>query len=914
MKGRHISTFSAAVACAVVVATAALAAHAGAAGARVVRAGVEARAPQSGLPPLIDRELFFGNPEISGATLSPDGQYIAFRKPWNGTLNIWVKETRESFDQAKRVTAETRRPIPAFFWSRDSKFILFVQDQGGDENYNVYAVNPGESVAAGKDVPNARNLTEAKGARAMIYDVPKHTPDLIYVGLNDRDPAWHDLYEVKVSTSERKLLRKNTDKIAGWMMDLAGKLRLATRTADNGDTEILRVTDAGFEQVYSCTVFETCGPLQFHRDNTRVYMITNHGQADLIRLVLFDPQTKKEELVESDPQNQVDFGGAIFSEKTDALVATSYVGDTRRMYFRDKAYGADYEQIKKKLPGKEISFGGSTADERKWMIIASGDTEPGERHLYDRDTKTLTKQYRAFEKLPRQDLATMKPIRYKSSDGLEVPAYLTLPKGVPAKNLPLVVVPHGGPWARDTFGYNAMAQFFANRGYAVLSPNFRGSTGYGEKFLNAANNEWGGKMQDDITWGVKHLVAEAVADPKRVSILGGSYGGYATLAGVAFTPDVYAAAVSIVGPSNLLTLLESIPPYWEAGRKMFHMRMGDPTTPEGKKQLERQSPLFSAARIKTPLLVVQGANDPRVKKAESDQIVIALRDRGFPVEYMVAPDEGHGFARPVNNMAMYAAIEKFLAKHLGGRYQEAMTPEVATRLTEITVDPKTVTLTKAIDSASVKAPEPSQPLEAASASYSVTISLAGQSMKMESTNTVTEAGNTWVVTETMKTPQGEVSDASVLDKTTLTSRSREIRQGPLAIKIAFGADKATGTMAMGGPEKPIAADTGGALFADGAAAFRSIATLPLKEGYSTTFRNFDVQKQKAALKQAKVSGVEDVTVPAGTFKAWKVEIKSAEGEPGEQTVWIDTASRRIVRMSATLPQMGGAISTSELTK
>lgn len=900
MTAPHISRFAAALTGAVVLGGAILAG--------------QAAAPQSGLPPLIDRELFFGNPEISGATLSPDGKYIAFRKPWNGTLNIWVKQTAEPFDRAKRVTAETRRPIPAFFWSRDSKFILFVQDQGGDENFNVYAVNPGEPAAAGKDVPGARNLTDAKGARALIYDVPKHSPDVIYVGLNDRDPSWHDLYEVKVSTGERKLLRKNTEKISGWMMDLTGKLRLATRTADNGDTEILRVTDAGFEPVYNCTVFESCGPLQFHRDNARMYMVTNRGEPDLMRLVLFDPQTKKEELVEADPQNQVDFGGAVFTEKTDELVATSYVGDTTRMYFRDKAFGADYQEIRKKLAGKEVAIGGSTADDRKWMIIASGDTEPGERHLYDRDTKTLTRQYRAFETLPRQDLAAMKPIRYKSSDGLEVPGYLTLPKGVAAKNLPLVVVPHGGPWARDTFGYTAMAQFFANRGYAVLRPNFRGSTGYGEKFLNAANNEWGGKMQDDITWGVKHLVSEGIADPKRVGILGGSYGGYATLAGVAFTPDVYAAAVSIVGPSNLLTLLESIPPYWEAGRKMFHMRMGDPTTPEGKKQLERQSPLFSAARIKTPLFVVQGANDPRVKKAESDQIVVALRDRGFPVEYMVAPDEGHGFARPVNNMAMYAAIEKFLAKHLGGRYQETMTPEVATRLKEITVDPKTVTLTKAIDSTSVKPPVPSQPLEVSPSSYNVTISLAGQSMKMESSNTVTEAGDTWLVTETMKTPQGDVSDASTLDKATLAVRSREIKQGPMAIKIAFDGSKAAGTMAMGGPEKPITADTGGALFADGAAAFRSVAALPLNEGYSTTFRNFDVQKQKTSMKLAKVSGVEEVTVPAGTFKAWKVEIKPADGDPGDQTVWIDTTSRRVVKIAATLPQMGGAIATMELTK
>jgi dipeptidyl aminopeptidase/acylaminoacyl peptidase len=782
-----------------------------------------------GLPPLIDRELFFGNPEISTGTISPDGRYIAFRKPWNETMNIWVKGVAEPFAQAKRLTAETRRPIPAFFWSRDSKYILFVQDQAGDENFNVYAVNPADAPDAGTQVPKARNLTDAKNARAEIYDVPRHSPDIIYVGLNDRDAAWHDLYEVKISTGERKLLRKNTDKIAGWVIDRLGKPRLAVRTADNGDTDILKVTGAGFEKVYSCTVFETCNPLQFHTDNARVYMETNHGEPDLTRLVLFNPDTKQEEVVESDPRKEVDFGGAIFSEKTDELVGTIYVGDRTRTYFRDTSYEADYDQIKKKLPNREVTIAGATADDRKWMIVANGDTEPGERYIFDRDAKSLTKQYQVFEKLPRQSLASMKPIRYKSSDGLEIPAYLALPKGPAPKNLPLLVIPHGGPWARDTFGYNPLTQFFANRGYAVLMPNFRASTGYGKKFLNAGNNEWGGLMQDDITYGVKHLVGQGIADPKRVAILGGSYGGYATLAGVAFTPDLYSAAVSIVGPSNLLTLLESIPPYWEAGRKMFYMRMGDPTTAEGKKQLERQSPLNSAAKIKTPLLVVQGANDPRVKKAESDQIVIALRDRKFPIEYIVAPDEGHGFQRPVNNMAMYAAIEKFLWKHVGTRYQESLPREVSTRLREITVDPATVKLTKPVDSTSVTMPVVSQPLEIAPATYNVTIALNGQSMKMESTSTVTDAGGTLTVTETMKTPQGDASDVSAIDKTTLAVRTREIKQGPMSVTLAFDGGKATGTAAMGGPAQPISMDTGGPLFADGPAAFRSVAALPLQQ-------------------------------------------------------------------------------------
>lgn len=646
---------------------------------------------------LLDRELFFGDPEISGAQISPDGKFVAFIKPLNGTRNVFVKRTEEPFDAARPVTNDQQRPIPSFFWSRDGKYILFVQDAAGDENFNVYAVDPAAAPPAGAQIPEARNLTEARGVRAVIYAVPKTDTDLIYVGLNDREAAWHDLYRVRISTGARELVRLNTERISEWIFDTQDRLRLATRTADNGDTEMLRVDASEFEQIYTCSVFETCAPVRFHKDGRRVYLLTNKGDADLLTLVLFDVETRQEEIVETDPLGRVDFENPLFSELTDELIATTYQDERRRTYWKDKSFASDHEWLTEQLPGKEIAFASGTRDERLWMISVYSDTEPGERYLFNRDTKQLTFQYRAFEKLPREALADMRAVRYKSSDGLEIPAFLTLPKGVAAKNLPALVVPHGGPWHRDSWGYQPHVQFLVNRGYAVLSPNFRGSTGYGKKFLNAGNKEWGQKMQDDVTYGVRYLVAEGIADPTRVGILGGSYGGYATLAGVAFTPDLYAAAVSIVGPSNLITLLESLPPYWEAGRKIFHARMGDPTTPEGKAQLVRQSPLNSADKIKTPLLVIQGQNDPRVKKAESDQIVIALRDRGFPVEYLNAPDEGHGFARPVNNMAVWAASEKFLAKHIGGRYQETMKPEVATRLMEITVDPKTVTLAREAD-------------------------------------------------------------------------------------------------------------------------------------------------------------------------------------------------------------------------
>ena len=865
-----------------------------------------------GPPPLLDRELFFGNPEIAGAQLSPDGQFVAFLKPWKDTRNIYVKKTGEAFDKARLVTTETKRPIPAFFFSRDSKLILYVKDKDGDENFNVWAVDPSAPNAAGSEAPPSRNLTDAKGARAFIYARPKKSADTIYVGLNDRDAAWHDVYKVTISTGQRELVRKNTERIADWGFDLDGQLRLATRVADNGDTEILKVEPEGFKKVYSCTVFETCGTDRFHKDGRRVYMQTNQGDVDLTRLVLFDPETAKEELVESDPVNRVDFGSAIFAEATDELVGTSYEDERVRLYFRDKGWEADYKLLQGKFPGKDITLGSSTADDRVMLITVNSDTDPGERYIFDRNTKKLALQYKVRERIPREHMASMKAVRYPSSDALEIPAFLTLPKGVPAKNLPAIVLPHGGPWARDSWGFNDLAQFMANRGYAVLQPNFRGSTGYGKKFLNAGNKQWGDKMQDDVTWGVKYLVAQGIADPKRTGIMGGSYGGYATLAGVAFTPDVYGAAVAIVAPSNLITLLDSIPPYWESIRLLFYERMGNPNTPEGKAQLVRQSPLTSAGKIKTPLLVAQGANDPRVKKAESEQIVVALRDRGFPVEYILAPDEGHGFARPVNNMALWATSERFFAKHLGGRFQEEMTPEVGKRLSELVVDPKTVVLTKPVETASVGVPKVAFPWTAGKASYSGKIEAGGQTIPLSTTQTIEEQGGNWVVTGTAKMPMGDTVDITTLDKATLVPRKRSIKQGPAAIELTFADGKATGTVAMGGEPKPLSVDLGGDLFADGVGANEAIASLPLAPGFSATYRNFDVRQQKVQMKQARVTGAESVTVPAGTFEAWKVEIASAEGEPGQTTIWVAKDSRKVVKLSATLPQMGGAVVTSEL--
>jgi len=641
-------------------------------------------------PPLVDRNAFFGEVQISGAQVSPDGKWLTFLKPYKGVRNIWIKRAGAPFSDARPISADAKRPIPQYFWSRDSKYVLYVQDHGGDENFNVYAIEPGAASDPATGLPPTRALTDMQKVRVEVYAVPKSKPDILYIGLNDRDPRYHDLYELRISTGEKRLLRQNNDQIEAWDFDHDGELRIAQRTTPAGDTEIMRVDPAGFTPLYSCTVLETCGIAGFDADNSHAYLVTNKGALDLTELDSLDLKTGAVTKIESDPEGRVDLDGVETSEVDYRILFTAYEDARERRYFRDKAFGRQYAWLQSKLPGMDVDFGSRTADENVWVVVARSDVEPGAVYLWNRSAGALALQYRVRDEIPRDALSSRQPFSFASSDGLKIPGYLTLPKGLEPKNLPLIVLPHGGPWARDSYGFDGFAQFLANRGYAVLQPNFRGSTGYGKAFLNAGNGQWGRKMQDDLTWGVKALVAQGVVDPKRVGIFGGSYGGYATLAGVAFTPNVYAAAVAYVAPSNLITLLDAIPPYWEAGRKQMYTRMADPTTPDGKALLVAESPLTDAKAIVTPLMVVQGRNDPRVNVRESSQIVAAVRDNGRPVEYLVAPDEGHGFARPINNLALVAEMEKFFATYLGGRYQHDVPADVAAQIKLLTVDPKTV--------------------------------------------------------------------------------------------------------------------------------------------------------------------------------------------------------------------------------
>jgi len=624
---------------------------------------------------LIDRELFFGNPALASPQVSPDGRWIAFMKEREGILNLHLVGWGEKLEKARALTAEKSRPPAGFSWTRDSRYLLVAQDSGGDENYRLRRLDLSEPADPATGLPVAQELPIKKGARAMVMALPKGKPNEALLQVNERDEKYFDVERLDIGTMQRTTVWENREGCADLVVDLDGTLRLATRMTKDGGTELMRVEGKKLSKpILKVSWQEAMGGFTFRPGNRSAYLETNVGEGDLSYLAEIDPKSGALKRLESDPLGRVDLSRAAFSEATDELVGTVYFDDRKRNYWKDRGFEEDFLFLRKRFLNQEVGLADMSGDDGKWLVLISGDTDPGTYYLFDRASKEVLLFGALRPDLPKEKLAPMTSIRYRSSDGLEIPGYLTLPNGKEAKQLPLLVMPHGGPWARDYWGYNGTAQFFANRGLAVLQPNFRQSTGYGKKFYAAGRHEWGDKMQDDLTWGVKDLVAKGIVDPKRVAIYGGSYGGYAALAGLAFTPEVYAAGASFVGPSNLFTLLNSIPPYWESVRRQFDYFVGDPKSPEDAERMRRQSPLFSVEKMKAPLMVVQGANDPRVKQAESDQIVGAYRKRGQAVEYLVAADEGHGFARPDNRLAAMLALERFLHRHVGSEV-EKMAPK-----------------------------------------------------------------------------------------------------------------------------------------------------------------------------------------------------------------------------------------------
>jgi dipeptidyl aminopeptidase/acylaminoacyl peptidase len=614
---------------------------------------------------LIPREILFGNPDKASARISPDGKRLSYLAPVEGVLNVWVGPVDDPA-QAKPVTKDAKRGIRSYFWAYTNKHILYMQDTDGDENWHIYRVD--------LETDKVTDLTPLKKVAAQIENVSDRFPNEILVGLNDRDEQVHDIHRVNLLTGERTLVQKNPG-FVGFVTDDDYKVRFGISYGPTGSTILEPDGKDGWKEFLSIpsTDMMTTSPVDFDKTGQVLYLIDSRKR-NTSALKTLDLKSGKETVVAE--HDKADIGGAMIhpTEKNIQAVSHNYLKTEWKVL--DPAVEADFEYLKTVADG-ELTVSSRSHDDKKWIVAYLMDNGPVRYYLYDRDAKKAKFLFTNRKDLQDLKLARMHPVVIKARDGLELVSYLTLPvesdsdgNARPDVPLPMVLNVHGGPWARDGWGYDPEHQWLANRGYAVLSVNFRGSTGFGKEFLNAGDKEWAGKMHTDLLDAVNWAVEQKIADRKKVAIMGGSYGGYATLVGLTFTPDVFACGVDIVGPSNIITLLKTVPAYWMPFMPVLKQKVGDPATEEGRKFLEERSPLTHVEKIARPLLIGQGANDPRVKQAEADQIVKAMQDKKIPVCYVLYPDEGHGFARPENRLSFNAVTEAFLAQHLGGRYQK----------------------------------------------------------------------------------------------------------------------------------------------------------------------------------------------------------------------------------------------------
>jgi dipeptidyl aminopeptidase/acylaminoacyl peptidase len=612
---------------------------------------------------LIPRQVLFGNPERVAPQLSPDGSRLAWIAPHNGVLNVWLTAISPDggidLAAAKLVTDDTDRGIRTFAWAHDNRHLLYLQDTGGDENWRLYDVD--------LDAMERRDLTPFDGVQTQLVAMEPEFPTELLVGLNKDNKELHDVYRLDLVTGKLTKEVENPGYL-GWVADSRLVVRAAFEPAPDGSLRMLVRDDAADEWRVLLEVPAddalTTEVVGFSADGKSLLMITSLG-AETARLVSVNLASGEREVLAADPVSDV--SDVRISPVTRQPQIVTFNKDRSDYLVLDPSAADDLAAIRALNPGDPMFTNGDDADEH-WLVAFSNDDGPVHYYAYDRASLTGTFLFEHQPELARYQLSHMEPFEYQARDGLTIHGYATFPPDGPRTGLATVLYVHGGPWARDAWGYNASAQWFANRGYLCLMVNYRGSTGYGKAFINAGDREWGAKMQDDLTDAVAHAIGQGWSDPKRIAIFGGSYGGYAALAGAAFTPDVYRCAVDLVGPSNLKTLIETIPPYWAPMVAQFHRRVGDPA--KDVEFLWSRSPLSRVDQIKIPMLIAQGANDPRVKQAESEQIVAAMRAAGVEHEYMLFPDEGHGFAKPENRMIFYAAAERFLARYLGGRAEE----------------------------------------------------------------------------------------------------------------------------------------------------------------------------------------------------------------------------------------------------
>jgi dipeptidyl aminopeptidase/acylaminoacyl peptidase len=607
---------------------------------------------------LIPRSVIFGNPEKTMPEISPDGKMMTYLAPLDGVINVWVKTIGKDDDRV--VTKDANRGVINYFWAGDGQHIMYLQDKGGNENWLLYDV----SLQTGEE----RALTPYENVQVEVVGRDKHFPTHLVIAMNKDNPQLHDVYHVNLTTGEITQVAKNPGNVLGWLTDNYLQVRIAIAANAEGGMDMLYrgATSAEWKKIATWGTEDNLStyPIGFTEDGRSLYLTDSRG-ANATKLVRLDIETGAKTVLAED--SLYDVSGVMINPDTYKVEAVAFTKDRDEWEVLDPAVKADFDAIRKIHEGDFAITSRDNADQT-WIIHFTVDNGPVPFYAYDRRSKSATFLFYSRPVLKGYTLAPMQPVAFQSRDGLTVHGYLTCPPGIPRTDLPLVLNVHGGPWYRDTWGYNAEAQWLANRGYACLQVNFRGSTGYGKAFTNAGDREWGGKMHNDLIDAVNWAVAQGIADPKRVAIYGGSYGGYAALVGATFTPDVFACAVDMVGPSNLVSFLETVPPYWTAALQMFYKRIGNPKTePEF---LKSRSPLFKVDAIKIPMLIAQGANDPRVNKAESEQVVAAMQAKGIDHEYLLFEDEGHGFLKPENRLKFYAAAEKFLAKHIGGRYEE----------------------------------------------------------------------------------------------------------------------------------------------------------------------------------------------------------------------------------------------------
>ena len=607
---------------------------------------------------LIPRDVLFGNPVKSSPRISPDGKMMAYLAPVNNVLNVWVKTIGAEDDHP--VTKDTNRGIRWYFWAHDNKHVLYVQDIGGDENWRLYLVN--------LVTDEIKDLTPFENVQVRLVDRNKDFPNELLIAMNKEDVRFHDVYHLDLTTGKIDMVAKNPGKVLGWVTDANFKVRGALFTTPEGGYDLMlrKSEKSKWKKLVSWDYENTLGsgPITFSKDGKYIYLIDSRN-ANAGRLTKMEIATKKSEVIAED--SQYDVSNVMIHPDTYEIQMVAFTKERCEWLILDELIKDDIAAIRELHDGDYFIYNRDDADET-WLIGFTTDNGPVPYYAFDRNTKKATFLFYHRPELNDYKLAPMEPISFTSRDDLTIHGYITYPSGKGRTNLPMVLNVHGGPYYRDTWGYNSEAQWFANRGYVCLQVNFRGSTGYGKDFLNAGDREWGGKMHNDLIDAVNWAVEQGIADPQKIAIYGGSYGGYAALVGATFTPDIFCCAVDIVGPSNLVTFIETVPPYWTAMLSILHKRVGNPET--DKEFLESRSPLFKVDNIKIPMLIAQGANDPRVKQAEAEQIVEAMKKKGIKYEYLLFEDEGHGFAKPENRIEFYAAAEKFLAEYLGGRYEE----------------------------------------------------------------------------------------------------------------------------------------------------------------------------------------------------------------------------------------------------